>query len=199
MPQDACGGPPEPGGGSEDGSRYAPGSLTNQSIVDSVDAILGDGTHCNTDVTNQFGTGGGSIADLEKHISGATIYDTTIPAVGNMTITAALGVGAGLVGGQGVTLSQYINQNSAVAAVPYLSYSNSSSYQLSSGIVIGAAFFTQNIVLQQADLVHEILHVYTGLNDAGLASALGLQLSAGYDPSIAIRNYLRSDCTLKKF
>jgi hypothetical protein len=52
---------------------------------------------------------------------------------------------------------------------------------------------------KQLVLVHEMLHIYTGKNDADLADALGLEWGGGADEaSRAISRFLGSDCKVTK-
>jgi RHS repeat-associated protein len=177
----------------------AKGSLPT--LRSSLTSVIGSGTNCNSDITGQFGTGPGhgSIEDMFNHISQVDFWDLTVPGTGDMLVTQAV---------SGADKSVYRNQTLAdalgtdVAAVLYGSY-GPGGYTIAPTIIIGSDFYfagaaNTTLEFRQRALVHEMLHIYTGKNDADLATALGLTLN-GLDPSLAITRYLRSDCTVKEF
>jgi hypothetical protein len=171
--------------------------VTKKVLRTAVQTVLAPGTNCNKDITKQFGQapGHGSIDDLMTHIGDVSIWDTTVPGIGSLTMGEAFGDVPGTQASQ--TLTQWVE--GSYAAIPDVWNSALGAYVGISAIVIGANFFSQNTESeQQSNLTHEMLHIYTGLDDDKLAAALGLQVGNG-NPSRDITEYLDSDCKKKVF
>jgi len=160
--------------------------------------ILAPNTNCYKDITKQFGAAPshGSIEDMKTKISEVRIWDTNISGVADLSLRIVV-PGADE---KERTLGGFVGND--YAGVPYLK--RGPNYKLSHDIVLGQAYrFNEDgtatsQVLQYQILTHEMLHIYTGRNDADLATGLGLVLN-GADPSSAIGAYIKSDCTRKVF
>jgi hypothetical protein len=140
----------------------------------------------------------GSKWDLSSVLNKADsdIYlDGTNPGVANQTMTS---VGYPQFGDE--TVGQFLQGGSGAPGVP--SFTEQYNGVPDQYIVLGAFFDGPGaagsplLQTQNAPLVHEVLHTYTGLGDVGLASKLGLGdfTNNPNGASTAISNYIAKDC-----
>ena len=186
------------GGG---GGNSRPPDVNKNSIKGAINALIGPGTKCNEVINKQFGTsaGHGSIGDMLAHVDQVAIWDlannpslrttiisTVIPDVTNQTQSF-----------------REAYEGHVIAAVIPIVVGNSS--RASTNIVLTSSFYQLSAIDQQATLIHEMLHVYTNLDDAALSAALGLTNThgAGLDAvtasAQAINEFITSNCTKKQF
>ena len=166
--------------------------------------MVGSGTKCNDYLTIRFGTGPnhGTVDGLISNTANVTIIDATVSNTGDWNLSAFV-PGLSSVAGQSGPIRALTGNDPAF--VPYASYNSPSSYRLSPTIVLGQAFYQDwsswDSRGQAIVAAHEMLHVYTGLNDGDLARALGLTPadSTAGAASDALNEWLKSDCARTNF